>query len=93
MGRDKNGVCHLYTVGKGGQAISIQNHTAWPPFPANFQWVHISQTDSSEQKYLVYITQNYVQQGMSPYTSNERVFSYMFYQALFCVGLRTFVSK
>ena len=39
---------------KGAGPFKYKDHTAWPPLPANFQWVHISHTTSSERKYLVY---------------------------------------
>ena len=52
-------VSHLHPLGKGGQGkgarlFQYKDNTAWPPLPANFQWVHVSQTNPSEQKYLVY---------------------------------------
>ena len=39
---------------KGARPFQYKDHTAWPPLPANFQWVHISHTNPSERKYLVY---------------------------------------
>ena len=29
---------------KGARPFQYKDHTAWPPSPANFQWVHISNT-------------------------------------------------
>ena len=29
---------------KGARPFQYKDHTAWPPLPANFQWVHISNT-------------------------------------------------
>ena len=52
-------VSHLYPLGKGDWAngarpFQYKDHTAWPPLPAKFQWVHVSQSNPSERKYLVY---------------------------------------
>ena len=39
-----------------GQARPFQykDHTVWPHLPTNFQCVHVSQTNPSEWKYLIY---------------------------------------
>ena len=39
---------------KGAGLFQYKYHTAWPPLPAKFQWMHVSQSNPSERKYLVY---------------------------------------
>ena len=39
---------------KGARPFQYNDHTAWPPLPAKCQWVHASQSNPSERKYLVY---------------------------------------
>ena len=39
---------------KGVRPFQYKDDTAWPPLPANFQWVHMSHTNPSERMYLVY---------------------------------------
>ena len=71
-------VYHLYPLGKGDQAISYKDHTAWPPLPAHFQWVHVSQTNPSERKYLVYYLELCPTKHVTMYIK-LKVFSYLFY--------------
>ena len=52
-------VSHLYPLKKGARAkgampFQYKDHTTWPPLPAKFQWVHVSQSNHSERECLVY---------------------------------------
>ena len=39
---------------RGPGPFQYKAHTAWPPLPAKFQWVYVSQRNPSERKYIVY---------------------------------------
>ena len=62
MGRDNRFSLPPLPLGQNGpgqregRPLQYKDHTSWPPLPANFQLVglHVSQTNPSEQKYLVY---------------------------------------
>ena len=53
LGRDNRFSFPPLPFGQTGP-FQYKDHTAWSPLPANVQWVHVSQTNLSERKYLVY---------------------------------------
>ena len=78
---------------KGARPFQYKAHTAWPPLPAKFQWVHVSQKNPSKLKYIVYYLELCPTKHVTIYIKWKVFFIYVLLSSLRCTHLCIKIKK